>query len=372
MRIMSLTSLLLPNLTLAFAPTSPRSEESKAWKVTGFIDAYHGWSGPRQGRGLTRAGRQFDPRNEEGRLAAAQLNITYTDPSGRFGATLSPWAGDSANLLFLTEPSDSKLAKHLAQAYLTFTDPKNGLSVDLGKFYSWIGFEGAESMGDDLYSRGLLYTLAQPVYHLGARVNKQIDAKWGASAYLTNGWNQVERDGGGLTGGFQIRYAPDAKTSAALGVISGPEGGYTANRVGSFGGIGYSSTGTSQTDLVDFIVSHQATDKLKLALNGDYASARGNGKSGNWSGFALIARYQHDSKLGFGARLELVRDDGGLRIGTNGTVNAFALGVDYWAHAQVLLRAEYRQDWSSVALFGSTTGPRKNQGTFTLAIGVKF
>ncbi len=341
-------------------------------KVTGFIDAYYGWSQPLQGRGLTRTARQFDPRNDEPRLAAAQLNIVYTDPRGRFGATISPWLGDNADLLFLSERTDSKIAQHLAQAFVTFTDLKSGLGIDVGKFYSWIGYESPESMGDDLYTRGLLYTLAQPVYHVGARANRQFNPRWGASLFAVNGWNQVERAGGGLTIGVQLRYAPDAKSNVTVGFISGREGADRPNHAGSFGGIGYGSPGPAQTDLIDLSVTRQTTDRLKIALNADYASAHGNDKSGTWAGGALSARYQQNGKLGFGARVESVQDVGGLRLGQSATLGSFSFGVDYWAHPQVLLRAEYRKDWSNVALFTSRSGLRAQQSSFNLAVEVKF
>jgi len=367
-----LTYLIGSSALMSSASAMPIDDSSDAWKVTGLIDVYYGTSLTNQVRGFTRSARQFDVRNEQGRLAAAQLNITYTNPTGRFGATLSPWLGDNANLLYLTEPSQSQIAKHLAQAYVTFADPESQLTVDLGKFYSWIGYEGAESLGNDLYSRGFLYTVAQPVYHLGFRVSKQLNDQWGASAFLTNGWNQVERGHNGVTGGLQVRYAAGPKTSASIGVISGREGGNRANRAGSFGGIGYGSAGPASTTLTDIIVTHQATDKLKLAVNADYATARGGGKSGTWSGVALSARYQHDEKLGVGMRLETVRDDGGLRLGQRASASSMALGLDYWADTDVLLRAEFRRDWSNSALFGSNIGPRRTQGTLTLSIGVRF
>jgi hypothetical protein len=347
---------------------TPQSSESV--KITGFAEGYVGWSSPNTATGLTRVGRQFDTRNKQVRLSAVQANIVYTAPDGKFGATISPWFGDNADILFLGERSDSKIAKHLAQAYVTFTG-KN-VTIDAGKFYSWIGYESPESMQDDLYSRGFLYTLAQPVYHLGARLSTQINPQWGASLYGTSGWNQVQRSGGGITAGAQLRYSPTSQTSATLGFITGREGDDQPNHAGGFGGIGFGSPGTAQTDLADFILTHQATPKLKLALNADYTSAHGGGNSGTWSGVAAFARYQQDAHWGFGARLESVRDDGGLRIGQPATLGSLALGVDYAVDTHVLLRGELRHDWASASLFNSLGGPRRNQTTFTLSAGVKF
>lgn len=347
-----------------------QDEKPSNYKITGFAEGYLGTASPNAGTGATRVGRQFDPRSRQARLSVAQVNVQYASPDGKFGFTASPWFGDNADILFLGERTDSKLAKHLAQAYVTFSG--SNLTVDAGKFYSWIGYESPESIADDNYSRGFLYTLAQPVYHLGVRASTQVNPQWGASLFGTAGWNQVQRSGGGISFGAQIRFTPESKTSASLGLISGKEGDEAPNHAGSFGGIGFGSMGTAQTDLVDLVVTHQATPKLKFALNADYASAHGNGKSGTWSGLAAYAAYRHDDAWAFALRAESVRDHGGLRLGQPATVNSFTLGADYSFNTHFLLRGEFRHDWCNVSIFNSTSGLRNRQTTLNLSLAVRF
>ncbi|MBX3119371.1 MAG: porin [Fimbriimonadaceae bacterium] len=347
-------------------------ESESPWKISGFVDGYWGNSSPDQGKGLTRFGRQFDVRNEQIRLANAQLTFVYTHPSGGYGFTFSPFIGDNTKILFATDPSDSGLIKHLAQGFATINEKRSGLSLDLGKFYSWIGYEGAESLDDDLYSRGFLYTLAQPAYHTGGRLTIPMNDQWGASLFATQGWNQSESTGEGLTLGGQIRYTPNDKSFLSVGVISGKEGDGTTNRSGSFGGIGFGSTGRAQTDLVDVVYTYQYSPKLKLALNADVASVDGAGKDGQWSGWAGHARYEASDKVSVALRIESVADRDGLRLGVPATVGSFSLGADYRLNPLFTLRAEYRKDWADTALFTNTSGTSKNQSTFNVGFGVRF
>lgn len=364
--------LVIPFFALGFYGSTYAQDLPSPWKITGFVDGYWGSQSSNHVKGSTRIGRQFDLRNEQFRLCAAQLNFLYTDPAGRFSATISPWIGDNARLLYLAEPGSSHFAKHLAQAYLTWNLNKLGASVDIGKFYSWIGYESPESWKNDLYSRGLLYTLAQPVYHTGARLTLPLNSQCGVSAFFTQGWNQSDSTGSGLTLGAQLRYTPNRKTYISIGVISGKEGDTDQNRAGGFGGIGFPTAGRAQTDLADVILTYQANPRLKLALNADFAKASGGGKVGNWSGYALSAKYQATSKLSYGARIESVSDEDGLRLVQSANVNALTLGADYALNSLFMARLEYRIDWSNAALFNSSAGSSRSQGTFNLSLGVRF
>ncbi len=364
--------LIIPFFAVSLCASTLAQDTPSPWKITGFVDGYWGVQSPNPGKGLTRVGRQFDVRNEQFRLSSAQLNFLYTDPAGRFTATISPWIGDNARLLYVAEPSNSHFAKHLAQAYVTWNLSTSGATVDIGKFYSWIGYESPESWQNDLYSRGLLYTLAQPVYHTGARLTLPLNSQWGVSAFVTQGWNQSDSTGAGLTLGAQLRYTPNSKTYISFGVVSGNEGDTDPNRAGGFGGIGFPTAGRARTNLADVILTYQASPRLKLALNADFAQASGAGKDGNWSGYALSGRYEATGKLSYGSRIESVSDDDGLRLGQSATVNSLTLGADYALNSLFTDRLEYRKDWSDRALFNSSSGSTKTQGTFNLALGVRF
>lgn len=373
MAVQKMNKALLSLLALCPVATAFADGSDNPWKITGFAEGYYGSSSPDQGKGLTRFGRMFDGRNEQFRLSAAQLNFLYTDPKGRFSALISPFIGDNADTLYLTEPKSSNLVKHLAQAYVTWNIDKNGKTLDFGKFYSWIGYEKAESMDNDVYSRGLLATLGQPVYHYGVRFNMPFNERWGLTLAATEGWNQTESEASGMSFGGQLRYKASDRTNVALNVITGEEGDTNRNNGGTHGGIGLGNNGLIQTDLVDLVLTHQLNSRTKLGFNFTNVNLEVDSFDTTWTGWALHVAHQWNDKLSFGARIESFSDEDGLRLGTSDTsANSFTICANYKLNTLFTLRGEYRKDFAKDEIFTTTNGFSKNQGTFNISLGVRF
>jgi hypothetical protein len=66
---------------------------------------------------------------------------------------------------------------------------------DVGKFGTPVGFEDNESPPNWNYSRGLLFTLAEPSYHTGVRATYPATAGLAFSVFWLNGWNTNVIDG---------------------------------------------------------------------------------------------------------------------------------------------------------------------------------
>ena len=80
------------------------------------------------------------------------------------------------------------------------------LSLQVGHFYSVVGFEGVMAPGNFFYSKSYSYQFAGPFTHWGGQVNWNIDAAWTVQAGLTNGWDALDRtsDSMGFVG--KIKY----------------------------------------------------------------------------------------------------------------------------------------------------------------------
>lgn len=368
-RILAGLSLFSLAVAMSLGEDTPKSN----WTIAGTLELYGGFSSPDTGIGATRANRQFDFRNGEVRIATGQLNIKYADAKSGWGFSITPFFGDNADTLFGYELDTSKIYNFIAEGYLTYNFKGGKTTVDIGKFYSWIGLEGVESWGNDAYSRGLVYTLGQPNYHFGSRLNYTIDKKWGASLYATQGWNSVKRGTSGATGGFQLRYNPSDATSYTLGYISGREGADTAtSNNGLFGGIGYATAGGAQTDLIDLIVTHQISPRLKFSFNSDYASAHGPTNSGTWFSQLYMLTYQTTKDLQVVGRVENFNDYGGLRTGVGSTVQSALIGLNLTLDAKQTVRFDLRTDSSNQAIFTDSKGPSRQQTTLNLAYIYKF
>lgn len=310
--------------------------------------------------------RQFDGRTDGLRLVNARLVLRYSDTRGKFMAHLEPWIGDARDVLADYEPSESHIARSFGQAYLRFGDDSG--NIEVGKFHSWIGYESPLAADNDHFSRGALYTLAQPAYHAGLRASKQFTPRFGASLFLVAGWSQAE--GNGAFGG-QARWQLDPKTAATVGLYSGQEGSDNRNDVGSYGGIGFASSGSTRVNLVDVIVTHDVDPSLRLAFNADVASTSGN-LDGGWSGLALYARKSLGLKDALAVRFGWVNDADGLRTGSPAEIREMTMTWTHRFTSDLSLMLEARHDWASKDLFSVDGDLRKSQTTLGAGLVFRF
>jgi len=308
--------------------------------------------------------RQFDGRTDGLRLVNARLVFRYSDTKGKFMAHLEPWIGDARDVLADYEPSENDIARSFGQAYLRFGD--DSANIEVGKFNSWIGYESPLAAENDHFSRGALYTLAQPAYHAGLRASKQFTPGFGASLFLVTGWSQVEGDG---AFGGQARWQLDPKTAATVGLYSGQEGSDRRNYVGSYGGIGFASSGSTRVNLVDVIVTHDVDPSLRLALNADIASASGS-LDGGWSGLALYAKKSLGLQNALTLRFGWVKDSDGLRTGSPAEIRELTMTWSHQLNSGLSLMLEARHDWATMNLF-SVDGDLRNSQT-TIGAGLVF
>ncbi len=346
-------------------------------KVSGLVDVYGGSTFPYNGYGKTRGLRQFDVRTEEIRLATAQISLTYGDPKSGLGVTIKPFFGDNADILYGLDSDGLAFSKYLAEAYGTYASRDGKLAIDLGKFYSWIGYESLESPFSDLYSRGILFTNAQPNYHAGLRAGYQLTPQLGASLYVTQGWNQLARRTAGLSFGGQIRYAPNDRDFYSFGFLTGREGSFAANNTGGFGGIAFAAPGPADVTLLDLIATRKLGAKTKLAFNADYGKVGdpdgGGFGGGDFYGASAVLRYDLSGRIAVSGRAETLYDDGGTKLGAaKATLNSLALGLDYSLTPRSALRFELRGDSANASLFGSQNGATRQQNTINLAANYRF
>ncbi|MCW5943503.1 MAG: outer membrane beta-barrel protein [Fimbriimonadaceae bacterium] len=348
--------------------TAAPAQESPL-KVSGYLDGYFETSFRRPGGGTTVALRNFDTLNERATLASAALNVGYAPKNTPFSGTLSLWAGKNADLIRMYDTDRSRFAQHVVQAYATYTAPT--FTLDLGKFGSWIGYEGYESPGNDNYGRGLLYTAAEPLYHTGLRASFPLGKGVTGGLYAVTGWSETSGGNGRPAFGASLKFAPDDATSIGIGVFLGKEGDDQPNRAGSFGGIGFGAPGDTEVSLVNITATRKLTDKIRLGANIDVASAKGP-NSGNWRGLGLYAAYDHDAKNTVAARLEGFEDTSGVRLGVAAKAYSATLTWTHRVNPRADARLELRRDFASQPGFTSSSGAVSSQTTLAAALVWKY
>ncbi|HEY0867499.1 MAG TPA: outer membrane beta-barrel protein, partial [Fimbriimonas sp.] len=158
-------------LALGCAAHAYAVEDPKPLDLGGFVDLYYQYDfgQPRTIAGSSPAAelnlRQFDIRHNRFRLATAWLDVALAPTDRRplgFYATLM--AGETAEILHLLEPGGVDNWKHIGQAYVSYRAAGPvPITVDLGKFWTAIGYEVADQRVAESYSRGINYTFNQPI-----------------------------------------------------------------------------------------------------------------------------------------------------------------------------------------------------------------
>jgi len=347
----------------------PKPEPDTGGKITitGLIDGYFQYSMNHPKAGTLMATRAFDPLNNSFSLAVAEINVVRA-PSKNLpvGFTLTGIIGKTADLFHATEPGTTN-TKYLQQIFATYlTQGKYPLTIDIGKFTSWIGYEVPESTSNDNYSRSVLYNLAEPFYHAGIRVTTPLTPKITAGVYIVNGWNNLEDDNGAKTVGTSLAYTAGA-TNVSLNYIGGNE-----------------LTGAAlptdlNVQLLNLVASTSVTPFLKVGATADYASAAKNGAGGHWNGQGIYGKYTGKAGMAFAVRGEHFEDSNGLRTGIAQNINEVTLTLEKSWKSSFVTRLEYRHDHAGTAYFQSASGPgtpgtggSKNNDTITLAHIIKF
>ena len=342
-------------------------QSSTPLTLGGYLDLYYQYDFGRPTTDL--AYRFFDIRHNRWDLAEADFDATMAPTAKRpFGFTLQAIAGKSADILNAAEPGGKDYLKYIGQGYATYQSAgKTPVTIDFGKFYTWIGNEGYDSRTQINYSRSFTNTLAEPDYHVGFRASVPANPKLTVTGYLVNGWNETKDSNGGKSGGITLSYSPDPKTSLVLQNYFGDEGSNTPNDAGSFGGIGFPVPGVFHVHLLDAIASRQLTPTLKVIGNIDYGSATHPGTSGTWDGELVYLQDTFTPKSSGTLRFDRMHDTSGLRTGSPVLLQSITTTYDYNLNKNAFLRAELRHDIADSSVFPTHNGTASHRTTVTFA-----
>jgi hypothetical protein len=258
--------------------------------------------------------------------------------------------GSTANIVGGFEPTGTTAYSNVQQAYVSYLAPtKSGsLQIDFGKFVTPAGSEVIESKDNWNYSRSLLFALAIPYYHAGARVAYSPNDKVTVTGFLVNGWNNVVDANAGKTVAVAVALKPTSALAVAGTYIAGPE----------------------QTDpeagwrhLFDGVVTYTASPKLSFAANVDIGGENG----ASWQGIAAYAKYQANDWFAVVPRYEYFSDPDGWATLVPQHVQDLTLTMEFKAKSNLLMRVEYRGDFSNERFFiANADGTSKTQNALTV------
>lgn len=358
------TSAPAPAATQAPAPAAAPAAPAAAptWSVgpmdlSGFIDGYYSAnfnqpSANALGDQLNQL-YNFNDKTDQFELSAAKLTLNH-DPDP-IGAHIDFLYGRT-NTLINAAPTNSTSAdqlNYLEQAFLSIKPPKGkGFELDFGKFVTSAGAEVIEAKDNWNYSRSLLFVNAIPYWHFGVRTSMPVSKTDTVGFQLVNGWNNVSKSNGGVTGVFTNAYTKP-KATWDVNYIVGPENPNTTSGL---------------RNLIDSTLLLTPPGKYNAYFNFDYGqnkdaiAAQGDTKTHDWWGAAGALHAQANAKNALALRAEYFNDPDGFQTGAAQHLYEGTLTYEYKWVEGALMRIEYRCDASNVNFFNKQTHPSLTPG----------
>jgi hypothetical protein len=335
--------------------------------------------------------RLFDHSANSFSLDLAQIRFQKDADMGGFGYTFRLSFGETAEFIHsrglgpqynnLT-PGSSDFTNttpfDLTQANITYNAPLGkGLQFTFGKFATPIGAEVIEAADNFNYSRSFLFNYAIPFTHTGLKTYYSFCDAFNAAFYLVNGWDNTSDNNNGKTVGLSLGVTPVKPVSLAFNFMYGPE---------------QDNNSSNERFLFDWVATITATKNLTFVLNTDYATEQGvltalGSRDVKWYGIAGYAKYSFNDWFAIALRGEWFNDpdgarttftDTGLPNGIGQTLKEGTFTTEFKIAKNLILRPEYRHDWSNKDTFGSVSavptalpsGHDKTQDT--LSVGVMY
>ena len=330
--------------------------------VDGYIGLNFGFPAPRSASATAGESslRAFDASNG---FALHWIGLDLEYEAEHFGATLNLRFGPSASIA--AGPDAAHGLENLKQAFVRWRPAGKSadLSLDFGKFDTPYGAEVSDTQGDLNYTRGVLYTYAQPVFHTGFRATWSPLDELTLRALLVNGWNDTVDENAGKTGGVQLLWVPDSAWSVSLGYLLGPEQPSTP-----------ALSSARLRHLVDLIFDAAPTSYLHVLVNADFG-AEDFGSDGYSLGYGVsaAARLAPIPILGLGVRGEPYRDASGRSTGVGSPTSLFTgtFTLDLTPTPYFTTKLDLRLDGAPDRVFAAGETTSNHQLTMTLGAVAK-
>jgi len=269
-------ALTLILVGIAFAPVARAQEESAeapsadGVTVSGLFDMYYLYQShnPPAGHLQTPGRLYYDVRHGAPTLALAELNVKKAPQPGGWGFVATLIAGDIAELnhaggpvseddIGATDTPEGRL-RNFQQLFASY-QTRGGYTLDIGKFYTPLGFEVTEAPANMNYSHSYPFGIL-PFYHAGVRVTTPARNGWTFAGYLVNALYNTAR----------AVVNDDNDSKALIGQAAYSNGPLTVTN-----GLGWGKERINGTDDQDSIfydgwLTYAATPETTLALNVDY------------------------------------------------------------------------------------------------------
>ncbi len=236
--------------------------------------------------------------------------------------------------------SEQGLLKNIYEGYVGFSfDKESKVWLDAGVFLSHLSFESLVTPENPTMTRNLI-TENIPYYLSGLRLTYKFAPNWSATGYLTNGWQNIQREEGNSTYyiGTEIKYQDPKNGGFHWSTYSGRSGPDSTSKLRLYNNID-----------IGFVIK----EKWTLLVFYDHIfqqKAKGSNELDQTISAGFVAGYYFTEKWHSAFRFEIY-DDPAMIITNNTSPNPFStlgysLNLDYSPWEKVMIRLEGRI-WSS-------------------------
>lgn len=343
------------------AQTQSIWEEQPNFSISGFADVFYAYDFDQPEVSVRQP--FFFNHNRHNEFNLNLGLITFGLDHTKYRANLALQTGTYANDNYAAEPG---LLKNIFEASIGVSlNENNNLWLDAGVLPSPIGFESAISMDNPTLTRSLLAENS-PYFLTGAKLTFTPSEQWELAAYITNGWQRIQRVQGNSLPSFstQINYSPSDNVTLNWSTFIGTDDPDDARRMRYFS---------------DIYGQFQLSDKFALTAGFDIGTQQQSKESSDfdtWLSPIVIGELMLNDRWKMGIRAEYYQDEAGVIIPTNTRngfqTTAYSLNFDYAPTQNLMWRIEGR-------LLNSEDDIFINEGTATNAnffisssIAVKF
>ncbi len=278
-------------------------------------------------------------------------------------------------------PEEQGMGLYLEQGYVAFRVPVgNGIDFKFGRFVALSGYEVIEGPANLNFSRGLLFTFAEPLGYTGILAAHRWNDTFDTQIGLVNGWNSWSEDDNVSPALITRQGFRNSSGTFSLGVSTFLGDARTSDT--AFGGIG---TSASTLRYVNGVMNWKPTEKVLIGADsvfGVQQKAVNNHHTEQFWGVGAYGKVQATEKVYLAGRAEYLHARHGAIFGINRSgfdpnivgdpgagsspkpVNTWevtgTIGIDVWKN--LLMRFEGRVDQAS-APGPAADSPFHPQGT---------
>jgi hypothetical protein len=306
--------------------------------------------------------RVFDQKANSFTLDLAQIQFLKDPAVGGLGYKLKLSFGETAKFIHAMGLGNAGDEFDLTEAYISYSAPLGkGLRFDFGKMATYHGAEVIEARDNPNYSRSYLFNFAIPFTHTGLKMSYAFSDTLNASVHVVNGWDNFNDNNKSKTVGVSVGYTPVEQLAMIFNLMYGPE---------------KDDNNHDNRFLFDWVGTIKPVKNLSIILNTDYATEQhsdpDSGGTAKWYGVAAIAKYDFSDMYSLSVRGEYFNDQNGVRTGTPQHLKEVTLTPEIRVAQGLIVRPEYRHDWSNGTVFDSHDTPLNKKQQDTVAVALMY